>query len=153
VQARQHNIPPRLVDIEITESSLMSRTEQADEVLRELKALGVSIALDDFGTGYSSLAYLRRFPIDTLKIDISFIRDVAAGPDGGAIAAAIINMARSLKINVIAEGVETEPQLEFLRQHACHEFQGYYCSRPLPAADLAVLSAATPSEGSRSTVC
>ncbi len=109
-----------------------------DTVLRELKALGIWIALDDFGTGYSSPSYLRRFPIDTLKIDISFTRDVTTSTEGAAIAIAIINMARSLNMTVVAEGVETEPQLEFLRAHSCDEIQGYYCSHPLPAADLPI---------------
>ena len=136
---RKNDIAPESLDIEITESSLMSGSEEADNVLRELKALGVRIAIDDFGTGYSSLAYLQRFPIGTLKIDISFIRDVTTNPDVAAITVAIINMARSLKMKVIAEGVETQPQLEFLRRHACDEMQGYYCSRPLPAAELAKL--------------
>jgi len=129
-------IAPGLLDIEITESSLMSRTVQTDDILRDLKALGVSISVDDFGTGYSNLAYLRRFPIDALKIDISFIRDVGTSADGAALAAAIINLARSLKLKVIAEGVETEMQLDFLRQHACDEIQGYYCSHPLPAGEM-----------------
>jgi len=132
-------IPPSSLDIEITESSLMARTDETDTVLRELKALGVLIAIDDFGTGYSSLSYLKRYPIDTLKIDISFIRDLVSDPDGGAIAVAIINMARVLKMTVIAEGVETQPQLDFLRAHACDEIQGYFFSKPLPAADLATL--------------
>jgi len=146
---RDTGIAPDLLDIEITESSLMSRRADTDRVLRELKQLGVSIAIDDFGTGYSSLAYLHRFPIDTLKIDISFIRELTTSPDGAAIAVAIINMARSLKMTVIAEGVETEAQLAFLRQHACDEIQGYYCSRPVPASDLAALRArryATPAQ-------
>jgi EAL domain-containing protein (putative c-di-GMP-specific phosphodiesterase class I) len=132
----ENGIPPASLDIEITESSLMSRSEQADAVLRELKALGVSIAIDDFGTGYSSLSYLKRFPIDTLKIDISFIRDVTTNSATAAIAVAIITMARGLKMKVTAEGVETEPQLEFLRRHACDEIQGYYCARPMPPAEL-----------------
>jgi diguanylate cyclase (GGDEF)-like protein len=132
-------IEPGLLDIEITESSLMSKRVEADLVLRELKALGVQIAIDDFGTGYSSLAYLRRFPIDTLKIDISFVRDLTTSEDGAAIAVAIINMARSLNMKVIAEGVETQPQLDWLREHACHEIQGFLYSRPLPAHELARL--------------
>jgi len=136
---QENDIAPDSLDIEITESSLMVRTARTDNVLRELKAVGVSIVVDDFGTGYSSLAYLRRFPIDTLKIDISFIREVGNSPDGEAIAVAIINLARSLRLNVIAEGVETEFQLEFLRKHACDEVQGYYYSKPLPADRLRVL--------------
>ncbi len=136
---RENEIAPESLDIEITESSLMSRTEKTDSVLRQLKTLGVGVAIDDFGTGYSSLAYLKRFPIDTLKIDISFIRDVTTNPASAAIAVAIIDMARSLKLKVVAEGVETEPQLEFLRRHACDEIQGFYCAQPMPAAELARL--------------
>jgi diguanylate cyclase (GGDEF)-like protein len=136
---RANDIAPELLEIEITESSLMSRSAAADTTLAELKALGVSISIDDFGTGYSSLAYLKRFPIDTLKIDISFIRDVTTSVEGAAIAKAIIEMARSLKMTVIAEGVETQPQLDWLRQHACDEIQGFLYSRPLCADDLALL--------------
>jgi diguanylate cyclase (GGDEF)-like protein len=132
-------ISPNLLQIEITESSLMARSGDTDTLLRDLKALGVRIAIDDFGTGYSSLAYLRRFPIDTLKIDISFIRDVTTSEDGAAIAVAIINMARGLKLRVIAEGVETQSQLDWLRRHSCHEVQGFLYSKPLPAAELALL--------------
>ena len=139
---RVHAIPPDSLDIEITESALMARDGEADRVLRDLKALGVGIAIDDFGTGYSSLAYLRRFPIDTLKIDGSFIRDVTTTADGAAIAVAIISMARSLNMSVIAEGVETQMQLDFLRGQACDEIQGYYCSPPLPARELIQLRAA-----------
>jgi len=134
---RENGVAPESLAVEITESSLMSRTARTDNVLQELKALGVGIAIDDFGTGYSSLAYLQRFPIDTLKIDISFIRDVTTNPASAAIAVAIIDMARSLKMKVVAEGVETLAQLEFLRQHACDEIQGFYCARPMPAAELA----------------
>ena len=135
---RENGVAAESLVVEITESSLMSRTAKTDQVLQALKALGVGIAIDDFGTGYSSLAYLQRFPIDTLKIDISFIRDVTTNPASAAIAVAIIDMARSLKMKVVAEGVETLPQLEFLRQHGCDEIQGYYCARPMPAAELAV---------------
>lgn len=128
---RENGIPISLLDIEITESALLARDGDADRVLRELKTLGTSIAIDDFGTGYSSLSYLKRFPIDTLKIDIQFVRDITATPEGGAIATAIIEMARSLRMTVIAEGVESRPQLEFLRANGCDEIQGYYHSRPL----------------------
>ena len=136
---RENDIAPESLDIEITEGTLMSRKKETDDVLRKLKSLGVSISIDDFGTGYSSLAYLRRFPIDTLKIDISFIRNVTTDPDDAAITVAIINLARSLKMRVIAEGVETRAQLEFLSRHACDEVQGLFCSRPLPPVDLASL--------------
>ncbi len=135
-----NGIPPATLDIEITESSLMSRTDDTDTVLRQLKQLGVLIAIDDFGTGYSSLSYLKRYPIDTLKIDISFIRDLTTDEDGAAIAVTIINMARVLKMTVIAEGVETQPQLDFLRTHACDEIQGFYFSPPLPAHELVSLT-------------
>jgi diguanylate cyclase (GGDEF)-like protein len=134
---RKNDVREESLDIEITESSLMSQRAETDNVLRELKALGVGIAIDDFGTGYSSLAYLQRFPIDTLKVDISFIRDVTTNPASAAIAVAIIDMARTLKMKVIAEGVELQTQLDFLRRHACDEIQGYYCARPMPAAELA----------------
>ena len=127
----------------------MTRSAEADTLLRELKALGVTIAIDDFGTGYSSLAYLKRFPIDTLKIDISFIRDLTTSEDGAAIAVAIINMARTLRMRVIAEGVETQPQLDWLRQHACDEIQGFLYSRPLPAPELVLLREAHRESTSR----
>lgn len=142
---RHHEIPPAALDIEITESVVMGHGEETNDVLHQLKALGVGLAIDDFGTGYSSLSYLQRFPIDTIKIDTSFIRDVTAGPDGGAIATAIISMARSLKLKVVAEGVETKPQVEFLRQHACDEIQGYFYSPPVPPVTLAQLRRDRPS--------
>lgn len=138
-----NHIPPATLDIEITESSLMARTEDTGVVLHALKALGVRIAIDDFGTGYSSLSYLKRYPIDTLKIDASFIRDITSNEDDAAIAVTIINMARILKMSVIAEGVETETQLAFLRAHQCDEIQGYLFSKPLPAIDLAAMRTAT----------
>ncbi len=136
---RTSGIPPELLDIEITERALMAHDAETDAVLRDLKTLGVLIAIDDFGTGCSSLSYLQRYPIDTLKIDISFIRGLIDDIDGGAIAVTIINMARILKMTVIAEGVETESQLTFLRTHECDEIQGYLFSRPLLPSDLARL--------------
>ncbi len=139
-----HGVSSDSLDIEITESSLMSRNLETESALRALKALGVQIALDDFGTGYSSLSYLRRYPIDTIKIDISFIRGITTDPDEAAIAVAIIEMARVLKMTVVAEGVETQEQLDFLRVHACDEIQGYLFSPPLPAAALASLRLARP---------
>jgi EAL domain-containing protein (putative c-di-GMP-specific phosphodiesterase class I) len=127
-----NNIPADLLELELTESCLMANTERTIASLQFLKNLGVKISIDDFGTGYSSLAYLRRFPIDKLKIDITFIREVTSNPDDAAIVLAIIRMAHSLKLDVIAEGVETAEQLAFLRRHRCDQIQGYYFSPPLP---------------------
>jgi diguanylate cyclase (GGDEF)-like protein/PAS domain S-box-containing protein len=129
---KEHDISPELLELELTESSLMSNAEETITVLQNLKALGIKISIDDFGTGYSSLAYLKRFPIDKLKIDIAFVREVTSNPDDAAIVLAIINMAHSLKLDVIAEGVEKDAQLAYLRRHGCDEMQGYYFSRPLP---------------------
>jgi diguanylate cyclase (GGDEF)-like protein/PAS domain S-box-containing protein len=135
-------IPAELLELELTETSLMANTHQTIATLEQLKALGVQISVDDFGTGYSSLAYLRRFPIDKLKIDIVFIRDITSSADDAAIARTIIRMAHSLKLDVIAEGVETAGQLAYLRRHHCDQIQGYYVSRPLPVAELELLLAA-----------
>ncbi|MES2263293.1 MAG: EAL domain-containing protein [Pseudomonadota bacterium] len=129
---KEHNIAPELLELELTESSLMSNAEETITVLQNLKSLGIQISIDDFGTGYSSLAYLKRFPIDKLKIDIAFVREVTSNPDDAAIVLAIINMAHSMKLQVIAEGVEKDAQLSYLRRHGCDEMQGYYFSRPLP---------------------
>lgn len=131
-----HQVTADLLELELTESSLMTNTERTIICLTGLKRLGVHISIDDFGTGYSSLAYLRRFPIDKLKIDISFIRDITSEPDDASIALAIIRLAHSLKMDVIAEGVETAAQLAYLRRHFCDQVQGYYFSRPLPVAEL-----------------
>jgi len=134
-----HDIAPELLELELTESSLMSNAEDTITVLRNLKALGIQISIDDFGTGYSSLAYLKRFPIDKLKIDIAFVREVTSNPDDAAIVLAIINMAHSLKLRVIAEGVEKDAQLAYLRRHNCDEMQGYYFSRPLPEDEFELM--------------
>jgi diguanylate cyclase (GGDEF)-like protein/PAS domain S-box-containing protein len=134
-----HGIAPELLELELTESSLMSNAEETITVLRNLKALGIQISIDDFGTGYSSLAYLKRFPIDKLKIDIAFVREVTSNPDDAAIVLAIINMAHSMKLQVIAEGVEKEAQLAYLRRHGCDEMQGYYFSRPVPEDEFEMM--------------
>jgi diguanylate cyclase (GGDEF)-like protein/PAS domain S-box-containing protein len=131
-----NGIPAELLELELTESSLMGNTERTIASMQNLKKLGVHISIDDFGTGYSSLSYLRRFPLDRLKIDIAFIRDVTSNPDDAAIVLAIIRMAHSLKLDVIAEGVETAAQLAYLRRHGCDLIQGYYFSRPLPLPEL-----------------
>jgi diguanylate cyclase (GGDEF)-like protein/PAS domain S-box-containing protein len=135
----RHNVPPDLLELELTETALMSNAERTIEVLSKLRELGVKVAIDDFGTGYSSLAYLQRFPIDKLKIDIAFVRNIVTNPNDAAIALAIISMAHSLKLRVVAEGVETRPQLEFLRRNRCDEVQGFFFSRPLSAGDLGQL--------------
>ncbi len=129
-------VPAGLLELEMTETSLMTNTDRTIAILRNLKSAGVQISIDDFGTGYSSLAYLRRFPIDKLKIDGSFIREVTHSTDDDAITLAIIRIGHSLDLEVIAEGVETAPQLEYLRRHECDQVQGYYFSPPLPAAEL-----------------
>ena len=135
----RHQVEPGLLELELTESALMSNAGHTVAVLGRLKELGIRIAIDDFGTGYSSLAYLKRFPIDKLKIDIAFVRDIVTNPDDAAIALAIISMAHSLHMQVIAEGVETRAQMAYLRRHRCDEIQGFHFSRALPADELARL--------------
>ncbi len=125
-----------LLELELTEGSLMAHTERTSTTLSDLRQLGLKISIDDFGTGYSSLAYLRQFPIDKLKIDIAFIRDITTKPDDAAVTLAIIRLAHSLNLEVIAEGVETAEQLAFLKVHGCEQVQGYYFSRPLPVPAL-----------------
>ena len=132
----KHQIPASLLELELTESSLMANTESTIESMRRLKELGVQISIDDFGTGFSSLAYLCRFPIDKLKIDIAFVRNITTNPDDATIVRTIIQMAHSLQLHVIAEGVEKLAQLDYLREHGCDQIQGYYFSRPLPALEL-----------------
>ncbi len=130
---------PELLELELTESAVMQDEKTAQILLQQLKALGVQLAIDDFGTGYSSLSHLKRFPIDKLKIDRSFIKDLPLDTEDGAITQAIIGVGRSLKQKVIAEGVETIEQQNFLRQEGCDEMQGFYFSRPVPADQLALL--------------
>lgn len=124
------------LELEITESLLLHNVEQAIDTLHQLKALGVRIALDDFGTGYSSLSYLKRLPIDKIKIDRSFIRDIATDHHDAAITQGIISMAHHLSLRVVAEGVETKSQIDFLKGSRCDIFQGYYFAKPMPSADL-----------------
>ena len=135
----RHGVEPGLLELELTESALMSNAGHTIAVLGRLKELGIRIAIDDFGTGYSSLAYLKRFPIDKLKIDIAFVRDIVTNPDDAAIALAIISMAHSLHMQVIAEGVESRAQMAYLRRHRCDEIQGFHFARALPAEEVARL--------------
>src|SRR5271168_3184221 len=128
---RETGLDPRSLELELTESVLMKRAESAASVLKTLRASGVQIAVDDFGTGYSSLSYLRKFPIDALKIDQSFVRQITSTPDDTTIVTAVISMGRSLKLRVVAEGVETPEELTFLQTQLCDEAQGFYFSRPV----------------------
>ena len=133
-------LDPQYLELEITESLLIDGTNSSVlSILKELKKTGVTLAIDDFGTGYSSLSYLKYFPIDKLKIDQSFIRDITSNPDDSSLVQATIAMARSLRLKVIAEGVETEGHLNYLRHHNCDYMQGYYFSRPLPTEEFAAL--------------
>src|SRR5262249_55541844 len=130
---RETELPPNCLELEITETIAMQNADFTIVVLRDLKAMGVHIAMDDFGTGYSSLNYLKKFPIDTLKIDQSFVRDLTSDTNDAAIANAVIVLAHSLKLEVVAEGVETPAQERFLQQNHCDKLQGYLLSNPLPA--------------------
>jgi EAL domain-containing protein (putative c-di-GMP-specific phosphodiesterase class I) len=130
-------LDPRSLELEVTEGALMKNPELAADTLSTLRGMGVQVAIDDFGTGYSSLSYLRRFPLDALKIDQSFIRQITTIPDETVIVSAIISMGQSLNLRIIAEGVETEDQLDFLKAHKCDEAQGFYFSRPVPPPQIA----------------
>ena len=132
----KYKVPAKYLEFEITESMLMRDVNKAITVLEKLKEMQIRIAIDDFGTGYSSLAYLRRFPLDALKIDRSFIDELVTNNDDTAITLAIISMAKSLRLQVIAEGVETEQQLNFLKQNNCDDIQGYYFSKPISAKEF-----------------
>jgi len=136
---KESGMAPELLELEITESMVMHHVDQAVALLYQIKQLGARIAIDDFGTGYSSLAQLKRFPIDTLKVDRSFINEVAHDADDQAITDAVIALGRSLSLTIIAEGVETKEQQDFLRNHACDEMQGYYFSRPVAPAEFSEL--------------
>ena len=133
---RQYGLPPHLLELEITESLVMDNPDHAVQLLDKFKAMGIHLAMDDFGTGYSSLANLKQFPFDTVKVDRSFVRDLALDPNDAAISRAIIAMAHALQLRVVAEGVETEAQLEFLRAHGCDEIQGHHFAMPMSADAL-----------------
>ena len=132
-------LEPRYLELELTESVLMQRADLAGPALRTLKERGIQVALDDFGTGYSSLSYLRKLPVDTLKIDQSFIRQISAAGEDTTLVTAVIGIAQGLKLRVVAEGVETQEEAEFLRVHGCDQAQGYYFGRPVPAKQFARL--------------
>jgi EAL domain-containing protein (putative c-di-GMP-specific phosphodiesterase class I) len=130
---------PRHLILELTEGAIMENPHETAEILRAIKKMGPLISIDDFGTGYSSLSYLKRFPLDELKIDRSFIHGVPADPDAAAITIAIVRLAQTLGLRVVAEGVETDEQLAFLREIGCDEYQGFLCSRPIPAGEWPAL--------------
>jgi diguanylate cyclase (GGDEF)-like protein/PAS domain S-box-containing protein len=132
-------LDPRYLELELTESVLMKHAESTKSILNALRTKGIQLAVDDFGTGYSSLSYLRKFSIDAIKIDQSFIRQITTAPDDTTIVTAMIGMGRSLKLRVVAEGVETQQELNFLKAHQCEEAQGYYFSRPVPPQQFAQL--------------
>jgi EAL domain-containing protein (putative c-di-GMP-specific phosphodiesterase class I) len=130
-------LAPRLLELELTESVLMKHVDVSTPTLQRLRERGIRVAIDDFGTGYSSLSYLRRFHVDALKIDQSFVRQIDLGGDEMHIVAAVIGMAKNLNLRVVAEGVERAEELAFLRANHCDEAQGYYFSRPVPADQFA----------------
>lgn len=138
---QQANLSPAFLELELTESFVMHDAEQINGAMKSLKSLGVDISVDDFGTGYSNLSYLKRFPVDRLKVDKSFVRDIDTDPDDAAIVRAIITLGHSLNLKVVAEGVETQAHLAFLQQHGCDELQGYFFSRPVPASEMGALLA------------
>lgn len=129
-------LEPSCLELELTEGSIMENVEETTSIMHAIKRMGVYLSVDDFGTGYSSLSYLKRFPIDKLKIDSSFVSGIPNDPGNTGITLAIIAMSRSLKLEVVAEGVETAEQLDFLRKHGCENIQGFLVSHPLPALEL-----------------
>ncbi len=129
-------MPAHLLQLEITESTVMQNIERGIKLLDAIQSRGVRLAIDDFGTGYSSMSLLKQFPIDTIKIDRSFVRDLAENEEDQAIATAIIAMGKALGLTVVAEGVETSEQDAFLRRRECNELQGYLFSRPVPANEI-----------------
>jgi diguanylate cyclase (GGDEF)-like protein/PAS domain S-box-containing protein len=133
---RDSGVEPQFIGLEITEGMVMENADDAVRTLHALSDTGIQLSIDDFGTGYSSLSYLKRFPIDKIKIDQSFVRDIATDPDDAAIVTAIIAMAHSLNVKLVAEGVETAQQFDFVRERDCDEYQGYYFSKPLSAEDV-----------------
>jgi EAL domain-containing protein (putative c-di-GMP-specific phosphodiesterase class I) len=136
---REYSVTAGQLELEITESLLMRNLDDTTACMKRFRDAGVTLSIDDFGTGYSSFGYLRQFPVDALKIDRSFVKDMHNNDDDAAICAAIIAMARELKIKVIAEGVTNNEQIKFLRRHRCDQMQGYLISKPIPVDDLEML--------------
>jgi EAL domain-containing protein (putative c-di-GMP-specific phosphodiesterase class I) len=132
-------LDPRFLELELTESAVMTHPEESAAMLEELSSMGVLVSVDDFGTGYSSMSYLRRFPIDNLKIDRGFVKDLMTRADDASIVKAIISLAHSLRLKVVAEGVETPEQLDSLKSMGCDQYQGFHFSPPLSAADFGAL--------------
>ena len=135
----ESGMPPQLLELEITESMVMHNPAKLIQLLTKIKDMGVRLAIDDFGTGYSSLAQIKHYPIDTLKVDRSFIRNLPKDSEDKAITEAIITMGKTLSLTVVAEGVETLEQENYLREHVCDEMQGFYFSKPVKADDFAEL--------------
>jgi EAL domain-containing protein (putative c-di-GMP-specific phosphodiesterase class I) len=138
---QETGMDPRFLEIEITESTIMNDMERAIQTMQAINSLGVRLAIDDFGTGYSSLGALKLFPIQKLKVDQTFVRNLATDSNDAAIAASVIALARAMNLEVIAEGIETEEQLAFLRKKKCHQGQGYLFSRPIPEKECSKLLA------------
>jgi CheY-like chemotaxis protein len=141
---KEAGLQPSCLELELTETVVMQNAAEAIQMLDRLNAMGVRLSIDDFGTGYSSLAYLKRLPLDSLKIDRAFVNDLVADPDDALITMAMINMAHNLKLSVVAEGVETEAQLQFLRSHGCDIIQGFYFAKPLDARECEHFMRALP---------
>jgi EAL domain-containing protein (putative c-di-GMP-specific phosphodiesterase class I) len=133
---KRTGLSPQLLELEITERLILDNSIETAEILRQLDQAGIKLSVDDFGTGYSALSYLKSYPFDTLKIDKSFVQDLMKNPEDASLVRAIINMAHSLGLNVIAEGVEEEAQTHFLKHEGCDFSQGYFYSRPQPEADF-----------------
>ena len=141
---RETGMDPQRLELEFTESVLMEEAVRTTALLRALKERGIHLSIDDFGTGYSSLSYLQHFPLDRIKIDRSFVADLASSADGGALVEAVIAMGRGLRLKVMAEGVESREQLDFLTRRGCDEAQGFFFARPLPAGELEAILAGAP---------
>jgi EAL domain-containing protein (putative c-di-GMP-specific phosphodiesterase class I) len=148
---RKHGVDPSLIEIELTEGLVMEDTDSAQRELAQLKKIGLRISIDDFGTGYSCLSYLRRFPIDVLKIDKSFVQEIGGSRDGESIIDAIISLAKSLRLETVAEGVETAAQLHYLLEHGCHVVQGFLFGKPMDMHLIEPLLSALEQGGTDST--